>query len=128
MESTGTLIIQTITGGGAYPVEGANVLIEGANDENREVRFSVLTDRNGKTPAISLPAPALSYSLTPDGDTVPYSLYNIDVYKDGFYRKKILSVSVFPGISAVLPVNLIPDIPGKSAPQGNSALLIEEEQ
>ena len=92
---------------GAYPVEGAIVRMLGAEEENRDIAYSVLTDMDGLTPKIALPAPSVSYSLTPQ-DNIPYSLYDIEIYKEGYYPKKISGISVFPGQDSLLEINMIP--------------------
>ena len=55
--ATGTLIVAVSTAGGALPVEGALVTVRGSKPENSGVLSVVTTDRSGRTPRITLPAP-----------------------------------------------------------------------
>ena len=58
---------------------------------------------------------------------MPFTLYNIEVFADGFYRVENLGVPMYGGVRAVQPVRLIPLPEGTksgeityrdSAPQG----------
>lgn len=59
---------------GAFPVSDALVTI--TSQESGLVSVLV-TGKDGRTPAIRLPAPPLSESFNP-ADKAPFSLYNID--------------------------------------------------
>jgi len=93
--------------GGAYPVEGALIRILGAEEDNRDIAYAVLTDRDGLTPKIALPAPRKSYSLSPNEPT-PYAIYDVEASAEGYYPKRIYGVSVFPDTDSLLEVNMIP--------------------
>lgn len=107
-EDVGFLTVRTYTAGGALPVEGSIVLIKGADEERADLRISLLTDRSGLTDKASLPAPSRTASLSPGGGEGSYASYDIEVTRDGFYPKIIKSVPIFSGVSATLPVNMIP--------------------
>lgn len=107
-DNLGFLTVRTFTAGGALPVEGSNVFIKGAEESNTAVRLSLLTDRSGMTEKVSLPAPAKSISLFPGGGEESYSSYDVEITKEGFYTKTIKNLPIFPGISATLPVNMLP--------------------
>lgn len=106
--SSGTLRIRTYTAGGALPVDGAIVRIRGADEDNGYVAHQLVTDKDGLTPAISLPAPNVDYSLFPDPSQQPFSSYNIEISANGFLDKKINGLTVFSGIESVQLVNMIP--------------------
>ena len=107
--SEGKIRIRAYTAGGALPIEGATVRIVGAEENNRFVSYSVLTDRDGLTPSVTLPAPDGSYSLSPSPAEKPYALYDIEITAPGYYSKKINGLSVFSGIESVQLLNMIPD-------------------
>ena len=68
----------------------------------------VVTDENGTTPIVPLPAPPQSLSEAPDPAERPYSEYNISVYKKGFYSIPRLTVPIFDTIKSIQPVSVIP--------------------
>ena len=96
------------TGANAFPVENALVRIRGASEENRFIEYSRVTDEDGATQKVYLPAPRLADSLAPSPPEAPYAIYDVQVSKEGYYTSNFYGVSVFPGIYAILPVNMIP--------------------
>ena len=104
----GDLVIHATMASGALPVPGTIVRIRGAEEENRFIVYSVITDEDGNTGRISLPAPAKEYSLSPNEAEKAYSIYDIELTAEGYYPKRIYSVAVFPGITATQPINMIP--------------------
>ena len=129
LTESGTLSVRAYSAGEAEPISGAVVRIKGAEEDNRFVIYSLLTDYDGITKTVTLPAPAKSNSLSPGAKEIPYSVYDIEITKDGFYTKRFFNVAVFSGINAVLPVNMIPN--GNNAvhdnfPHGNLNVIITE--
>ena len=125
----GKLAVRTYVAEGALPLKDAIVSIRGAGEENRAVEYSLVTDVDGLTPFISLPAPAAFYSESPGN--VAYGIYDIDVSAEGYYSKTVRSVAVFDGISTVLPVNMIPSPIHESDepyPRGNLNTLVFENE
>ncbi|MBO5338311.1 MAG: hypothetical protein J6A96_01275 [Clostridia bacterium] len=115
-ESIGFLVVNVKTANGALPVENANVTIYGSGklDENgtpalldSDIIFNLTTDRNGKTPKVSLHTKDRNLSLSPE-NTIPYDTYNIFVSADGYYDNSYLNVPIFQGITSLQGVNLIP--------------------
>ena len=109
LDSFGTLSVRAFTAGGALPVGDAVVRIFGAEEDNRYVANSLLTDSDGITPIVSLPAPNVSYSLSPSAARLPYSVYDIEVSAAGYYPKRIYGVPIYSGIYSLLPFNMIPE-------------------
>ncbi len=120
LNKNGTLAIRAYTAGGALPISFAVVRIFGAEDGNKGVVYSLLTDEDGITERINLPAPPRELSETPETAQLPYSVYNIEIEKQGYYPKKLFNVPVFEGINSEQPVPMIPysDILS-NYPQGN---------
>ena len=104
----GKLYVRTYTASGALPVSDTVVKITGSDEVNRYITFSRLTDVNGVVVFDNLPAPTVGYSLSPNSKEIPYSVYDVEVSKEGYYSKKINDVAIFPGEDAVLPINMIP--------------------
>ena len=103
----GTFMVRAYTAG-ALPVEGASVRIRGADEGNKSIAYLLITDADGVTETVSLPAPPKSLSEAPNTPGIPYSLYDIEVYADGYYPKRIYGVTVFGGVKTLLELNMIP--------------------
>lgn len=129
LDSEGTLRIRAYTASEALPIPNAVVRISGAEELNRLVSYSLLTDRNGITEAVTLPAPSLSYSLSPSPAEAPYALYDVEISANGYYSKVIKGVSVFSGVNSVQLANMIPNSGGaQDYPRGNVNTLIPENE
>ena len=105
---SGYLIVRASTASGAIPVEGVTVIVQGRDEENSNVFLSLITDRDGLTQKITLPTVSRDESLSPSANIKPYSLYNIEVYKDGYYPQHYSGVAIFEGITAVQNARIIP--------------------
>lgn len=129
LDSKGTLRIRAYTASGALPIPNAVVRIRGAEELNRLVSYSLLTDRNGITEAVTLPAPSLSYSLSPSPAEAPYALYDVEISANGYYSKVIKGISIFSGVNSVQLANMIPNSGGaQDYPRGNVNTLIPENE
>lgn len=130
-QSYGGLVINAYTGSGAIPVPNATVRIRGSEESNRFIEYSVLTDEDGISPTINLPAPNVSYSLTQNPAESPFSNYDIEIIKDGYYTKRIFTIPIFSGVTSILPVTMLPFIPyseGGKIPSGNINAVINEKE
>ena len=105
---SGQIRVRTYTAAGALPVEGTVVRIYGTDDYNKDVKYSLITDANGITERITLPAPIKEYSMRPGSAESPYAVYNAELVKDGYYPKRIDNIPVFSGTNALLPIEMIP--------------------
>ena len=125
--SAGRLIVRTIIAGGALPLPKTLVHIKGADEENRFVEISLLTDEDGITDRIDLPTPNVSFSLAPNPAETPYARYDITVMKEGYYSKLIRNVAVFAGTEAMQTIAMIPFVYGDiRRPAGNLIATVEE--
>lgn len=106
-QSIGYLIVRVSTARGAIPLENAAVSIRGSTPESSGVIYSLSTDSDGLTEKISLPAPPRSASQSPR-DLAPYSLWNIDVFKDGYTPVSYQNVPVYSSIVSVQPAVMVP--------------------
>ena len=107
-EDFGTLTVITTLADSALPIEGTLVRISGVQEENAFVNYSLVTDVDGISEKVKLPAPSKNYSLSPGSAEIPYGLYRIEARNQGFYTKIIENVPIFSGINTSLPVNTIP--------------------
>ena len=129
MEDYGIIVVRATTASGAYPVPGVNVIISGTSGIGSDVRFSLVTDENGATQPILLPAPPRALSLSPDNTEDAYAKYDVEIFKEGYYRKKLFDIAMFSGITSILPINMIPTTPyntSENAPQGSESSVITE--
>lgn len=128
LDSSGTLTVRAYTAGGALPVAGAVVRIMGAMENNRLVSFSTITDRDGISEKLTLPAPSADLSLSPDPSELPYSIYDLEISAPGYYTKRINGLTVFSGINSVQLINMIPGSGNmvEDYPRGNINYIIPE--
>ncbi len=87
----GYLIVSVYANNVSQPISGATVRVIGDNYDQ-----SFTTDINGKTKSIELDAPLKKYSLTPQKEVRPYSIYTVEVSKSGFETTTINGVQVLP--------------------------------
>ena len=121
----GALAIRAFAANAALPIAGATVRIRGAEEENSDIAYSLLTDRDGVTERISLPTPPRELSLSSLPSSLPYALYDVEIEAEGYYPKRVGGVTVFSGIATELPVNLIPrDGRAADLPRGNQSVQI----
>ena len=130
LDSTGTLRIRTYTASGALPVAGAIVRIRGAEENNRNVSYSVTTDRDGLTPKVLLPAPNVDYSLSPDPMESPFAVYDVEITASGYYPKRIIGLTIFSGVDSLQLVNMIPGSNDYAVnyPRGSQNAIIPQNQ
>ena len=106
-ENQGYIIIKVSTARGAIPLEDASVSIKGASPENSGIVYSLRTNSDGITPKVALPSPARSLSETP-GNPLPFSRWNVDVFKEGYVPAYFQNVPVYSSITSVQPAILVP--------------------
>jgi len=114
-QTTGYIIVKVSTARGAIPLADAAVNIRGGTESNSDVLFSMTTNSDGKTPKVALPTPELYYSESPN-NPIPYALYNIDVFKDGYIPMYFNNVPVFPSVISVQPAVMLPLSEGGNSP------------
>lgn len=101
----GYLIITARTAGGALPVENAVVTV---SDTAGNILYVVFTDRSGSTPRLKLAAPPLANSEAPGMPEPPFYSYNVDTDIEGYRSVRNISVPIYPGITSIQPVELLP--------------------
>ena len=118
-QTTGYLMVKVSTARGAIPLPDAAVNIRGGSESNSGVLFSLTTNSDGQTPRVPLPTPELYYSESPN-NPIPYALYNIDVFKDGYVPTYFNNVPIFPSVISVQPAVMIPLSEGGASPTKDS--------
>ena len=103
----GYLRINVTTAGGALPVAGAMITVKSTDEGGGGVIAVMYTDRAGVSERIRLPAPKKSNAFEPGGEA-PYTFYNIDTDKEGYYSTYNIFVPIYAEVTAIQPINLIP--------------------
>lgn len=116
----GSLLIQVTIANGALPVTGATVTITNKDGDVIAVRK---TDNSGRITAVELPTPNARLSQAPNS-ALPYSTYNIQVKKRGFYTEEIRNVAVFDKIESIQPVSLEPI--GENSTEDDKINIVDE--
>ena len=111
MEENGYITVRVVTAGGALPVETAVVRIKDSAGALIGVFF---TDRDGRTPKLRVLAPPRANSESPGAPTPPFFNYNVDTDKEGFISVRNVDVPVYPGVTSIQSVELIPISEGSS--------------
>ena len=127
INSSGFLIIKVSTANGTIPIENASVIVQGKDEYNQNILLSLLTDRDGLTDRIPLPAPSSNLSQAPTPSQKPYSTYNIDVFKEGYYPQHYNGVPIFQNVTAVQNAHIIPFAePDSLNPYTNKGQIFDE--
>lgn len=116
---------------GGMPVGGVFVSISGNDEFNLGTEVSAITDRDGLTDKLPLPAPPIALSLSSGAPEQPYSTYDVYVSKEGYYPKRIFNVAVFPRIVSTLPLSMTPDaglIRNVSPPRSSNFSISQENE
>ncbi len=124
LDSTGYLIVKVSTARGAIPLENATVNIRGGDSDTSGVQFSLRTNRDGQTQKIPLPTPPPPASALPDSNVIPYSVYNIDVFREGYVPLEFQRVPVFPNITSIQPAVMVPAPPIIGETQSHDAATV----
>jgi hypothetical protein len=102
---TGLLQIAAYLTGLGSPAEGAAVRVTDPN--TGQVVGEAQTDGEGRIPLLTLDAPPLSNSQSPNQPR-PFNQYNLSVTLEGYQEAAISNVQIFPSATAVQRVSLTP--------------------
>ncbi|MBR6563415.1 MAG: peptidoglycan-binding protein [Clostridia bacterium] len=119
----GNLVFTLRTAVGALPVNNGSVTV--TDSLGSTVFYEFLTAASdGLSRTVSLEAPSRALSLESDEPLLPYSLYDVSVRADGWYRMQIIGVQLFEGSTTLLPVELVPLPAGISSPDDADVIVI----
>lgn len=105
-DNYGTLIVQVFTARRAEPVSGAQVAVTMPTDEGELLYKVMTTNEDGRTPALRLPI--AGYSTGAPEYRSPFANYRVYASADGYQPSGALTAQMFPGVTSILPVELIP--------------------
>ncbi len=107
-KSIGYLILRVTSAEGAIPIYQAAATVRELRENGEEGLIRVLsTDRSGLTAPIPVETPPASESLVP-GFKKPYAEITAEVAAAGYETVIIPSIPIYPGITSIQPVNMIP--------------------
>lgn len=108
MPSSGKIITRVFTGRGQIPLENVTVSIVRRIQGSVPQLLSVqITDQSGNTQPITVPTPEEENSQSPDQPT-PYALFDVWAEHPAYQLLVVQNVQVFPGISSIQNLPLIP--------------------
>lgn len=105
-KSSGYLIVEVTAGSNAFPIENALVIITRMVNGEEKILSILRTNQSGRTDILELPAPV--ENGTEISSVRPYANYNVITYVDSYFEVQNKNISIFSGITSLLPVNLIP--------------------
>ena len=106
--SHGYMQIRAFTATEAIPIPNAVIRIYSNEEFGGGIDYSVKTERSGLSEIIELPAPEVTYSLSPKAAEQAFSTYNVEISAEGYYPKLLSDVGIFSGILSILPVEMVP--------------------
>lgn len=108
METQGTISIRAFTSRAQIPIQGATAAVTRPTGQGRHQLVALrVTDENGLTQPVALPAPALSQSDHPGGER-PFSVCDIWVEHTGYRMLHVEGVQIFPGVETRQDAELLP--------------------
>ena len=110
---TGALKVQAFLGMRSLPVAEASVTVEKTLSDGLHVFASAVTDPDGSTRDLPLPAPERENSQLPGSDN-PFAVYRVRVSHPGYLTAVFSDVPIFAGVKSIQQVSLLPD-PGAEA-------------
>lgn len=116
---TGQLLVNVSSMISSRAVSNATVQITDSN-EPEQVLEELITDSNGQTDTIDLPAPPLEYSLEPLS-AQPYSVFNLKITAPGFEPTVISGAEILSGQISLQNISLIPQF---GTPNDDSELFV----
>lgn len=109
-QSTGSLIVDATTDpalGPLTPLPGIQITVKQRTTTGETTIAQLVTDENGQTPTIELPAPAFELSQEPETGETPYSPYIIEAQGANFIPAQVNGAQIFPTIRSIQPIRLI---------------------
>ncbi len=107
-QNRGWLVVRVSAASGAVPIPNATVIVRSAeNGVPVQVLGVLTTDESGITAPLSVATPPLSESLAPGGKQ-PFSEISAEITADGYYTSVNINIPIYPGITSIQPVALIP--------------------
>lgn len=117
---SGTLRVEAFASDRAFGIGSARVMIFLTLPDGNITVFDGLTDIDGASKTVRLPAPEKSLSQSPqtgDNQPLPYAVYSVYVEHPSYVRAVFSNVPVFSGIESVQPVRMLAKAAGLQEPE-----------
>lgn len=117
---SGTLKVETFASDRAFGVGSARVMVFLELPSGNVAVFDGITDIDGVSDTIRLPAPPRSLSQSPqtgENPRLPYSVYSVYVEHPSYVRAVFTNVPVFSGVESVQPVRMLAKAAGLQEPE-----------
>lgn len=117
---SGSLRVEAYASDRAFSVPSARVMVFIELPEGNVAVFDGLTDINGSTESIRLPAPPKEISQSPRSESnprLPYAVYSVYVEHPDYVRAVFTNVPVFSGIESIQPVRMLAKSAGLDEPE-----------
>ena len=105
MPDMGYISILAITSNAEIPLSDVAITVTSTDGTALAMR---VTDRNGLTPSIEIPAPEQSASQQPDTGILPYTAVNVYARREGFEQIENENLQIFPETVTRLILKMIP--------------------
>ncbi len=105
MPSTGYIQIRAYESLAQLPLPEVSIAILAHDGTALALR---LTDEDGKTEPIAIPTPDAEESLTPEGSRTPFAAIDLYAEKANFVSIKVEDVQLFPGVTTLQELEMIP--------------------
>ena len=105
MPDMGYISILAITSNAEIPLSDVAITVTSTDGTALAMR---LTDRNGLTSSIEIPAPEQSASQQPDTGILPYTAVNVYARREGFEQIENENLQIFPETVTRLILKMIP--------------------
>ncbi len=117
---SGTMRVEAFAADRSFGIGSARVMIFVELPSGNVAVFDGLTDIDGVTQSIRLPAPPRELSQSPQTGAnarLPYSVYSVYVEHPAFVRAVFTNVPVFSGVESIQPVRMLAKSAGTSEPE-----------
>ena len=119
-EDNGTLRVETFAADRSFGVGSSRVMIFLPLPSGNVTVFDGITNIDGVSDSVRLPAPSREIGLSPqngENPVLPYSVYTVYVEHPNYVRAIFSSVPVFSGIESVQPVQMLAKSDGMTEPE-----------
>lgn len=113
--SSGKLVVQLYTAGGAYPVSGAVVTVSALKDGKIIFQEKDTVDLDGKTKVFDIETPPFALSLEENCDSIPYSTVEVSAQSPVFETEITSGIQVFADREALMLMEMLP-LENRSSP------------
>ena len=109
MDRQGTVVVRLVTSAAMLPLQGATVTITKTLPDGTAQLLAVrVTDFDGLTDPVTVDTPPMASSQSYQAGTIPYSVVNIRIEREGFDRILIENAQVFPETETRQELSMIP--------------------